>query len=121
MPVNQEIQDASVPQRLRGASGSVTVEFTAGLLVLWVPFVLAMTEVYRVEHYSRKLLSSAQVTCIRAAAERAGGTARTLSTPMSVDVPILPQTQRVFPDWQPHSLHLERTYYIEAGTEMGGD
>ena len=97
-------------------SGQVTVEFVAAILVILLPMLLGLSEVYRVEHRARKLLFSAQRQCIAEAIRLNGVVEGTLEIPMRADVEILPSTRRVFPNWRPKPIRLEKSYFITTGS-----
>jgi len=95
----------------------VTLEFAVAIIVIAIPLLLAVSEVYRVEHYVRKTLFQGQRRCMeRAAAENKGGPRR-ISERLVCQVELLPATRRVFGgNWEKTEHEFERTYYIYTGT-----
>ena len=94
----------------------VTIEFVAGCVVVLIPLLVAVTEVYRVEQRARRMLFAAQRECIAEAVSRNSGAGRELSVEVAEDVALLQATRRIFPDWRPLSTRFEKTYYILTGS-----
>ena len=99
--------------------GFVSLEFLVGLAVIMVPLLLAWSEVYRAEHYARKMLLSAQSKCIAEAVDNRRNSYREVSVSVEEDVRMLDATRKVFGTWLNRwDVHFERTYYVLTGTGM---
>ncbi len=101
------------------AGGFVSLEFLAGIVVIMVPLLLAWSEVYRIEHYARKMLFAAQSQCMAEAVDNRRNSYREVSVTVEEDVRMLDATRKVFgaglDRWE---VHFERTYYVLTGTGM---
>ena len=105
----------------KGREAYLTLEFAVGLVVIAVPLLLGLSEVYRVEHFARKMIFEGQRKCMERAVSE-NGTPHNISLLLSRDVELLTFTKRYFgEDWTPASQHLERNYYIYTGTGKKGD
>jgi hypothetical protein len=104
--------------RGRNSRGQALVEFLGALLVLFIPCMVGVFEVYRVELGARHLLFDAQKQCIQDAvrANVLGRKYIRISVNCGEKVEILPATKRLFPTWRPYVTELHRRYYIGTGT-----
>lgn len=102
------------PNKFR--EGSLTIEFITGLLVLMVPFLFAISEVLRVELTARRTIMGAQEQClIKAVQMNRNRHYQVLSVPALGQVEIMDGTRRIFRNWGPGVVELERIYYIGSG------
>jgi len=106
---------------LRGEkAGFMTLELLTGIVVIIIPVMVAIAEVYRVEWAACRVITSAQKDCIQSAVrQNHGHNYQVITIQAEEDVPVLRATQRIFPDWRPRSIHLEREYWIGTGTGKG--
>jgi len=96
--------------------GWMTVEFILGILVLMVPFMVAIAEVYRVEIMARRLILSAQKeSVIRAASLSRNSHYHVIKQSVHDEVDMMSATHRIFPPLR-ISVELGRTYYVGSGT-----
>lgn len=119
--VNQ--QDTKMCDR---RAGSAMLEFVLFIAVILIPFFIAMTEVYRLENYARRMVYSAQVESIQQASSRSRrARGRTgylpsldvLDVTVEEAVPLSEPVARLFPVWgESWPVLLSRTYFICQGT-----
>ena len=99
----------------------MTMELLVGVVVIAIPFLLGLSEVYRFEHYARKMLFSGQHQCLARAFSENQGTPHPLYVSVSTNIELMVFTKRVFSaDWQPTVQHIEKTYTIYTGTGKEG-
>ncbi len=102
----------------KNRQGYVTLEMIVGSVVIAIPLLLAISEVYRFEHRARKTLFAGQQQCLLAAAQASGRSSyQVLPVTVSGDVELLTFTKRYFGiEGSDSRRHLSRTYYIGTGT-----
>lgn len=93
------------------------IEFITGMMVLMVPLLLAVAEIYRFEQKARRTIMRAQQECITLAAQRSrSGSSKGVTVRVEDQINLMESTRRVFPNMRLGGRRLARTYYIDTGT-----
>ncbi|MFO7535243.1 MAG: hypothetical protein R6X19_06115 [Kiritimatiellia bacterium] len=102
--------------------GSVSVEMMAVAVALLAPFLLALSQLARLDRSSRELQYAAQASCMAAAfAGNEDPSFRLISVERRVQVSMRPEIVRLMGGTGGKSLTLKRCYWIATGSGYEGD
>lgn len=100
--------------------GLVTVELMAAGIVILIPFLLALSELARLDLVARRLQFAAQKTCIVAGVSgNTDPTFRLVSIDSRADVAMRPEVAALLGGGRSASVTLKRRYWIATGTGYG--